>query len=46
VNKTASSATQLANCILLPVHSHTTAAPSCTNTNKNFPWHRVTNKLA
>jgi len=36
VNKTAASARQLAKCILLHTYSRTTAARSCTNTNKNF----------
>jgi len=38
VNKTATSARQLANCILLHAYSHTgtTAALSCASTNKNF----------
>jgi len=35
VNKTAASATQFAKCILLHAYSCTTAAPSCTRTNKN-----------
>jgi len=36
VNKTAASYAQLAKCILLHVYSYTTAAPSCSRTNKNF----------
>jgi len=36
VNKTASSATQLANCILLYAYSHTTSALSFASSNKNF----------
>jgi len=36
VNKTAASAAQLATCILLHAYARTTAAPSCTSTNKNF----------
>jgi len=36
VNKTAASAAQFTKCILLHSYSCTTAAPSCTITNKNF----------
>jgi len=44
VNKIAASAAQYAKFILLHTYSHTTAAPSCTSTNKNFiayltSWH-------
>jgi len=34
VNKTAASAAQFANCILLHAYSRTTAAPSCASTTK------------
>jgi len=36
MNKTAASAAQLANCILLHAYSHTTAAPSCASTKKKL----------
>jgi len=34
--KTATSAAQLAKCILLHASARTTVAPSCARTNKNF----------
>jgi len=36
VNKTAASAAQFTNCILLYAYSRTTAAPSYASTIKNF----------
>jgi len=36
VNKTVASAIQFANYLLLHAYVCTTAAPSCTSTNKNF----------
>jgi len=36
VNKTAASAAPLVKCILLYASAHTTVAPSCARTNKNF----------
>jgi len=36
VNKTATSAAQLAKCILLQASACTAVAPSCSRTNKNF----------
>jgi len=36
VKKTAASAALLTKCILLHAYSHTTAAPNCASTNKNF----------
>jgi len=36
VNKTATSATPLAECILLHSSARTTVAPSCARTDKNF----------
>jgi len=35
-NQTAVSAAQLAKCILLHASAHTTVAPSCERTSKNF----------
>jgi len=36
VNKTATTAAQLAKCILLHTYSRTTASFQCASTNKNF----------
>jgi len=44
VNKTAASAAQFANCILLHAYSHTIAAPSYASTNKK--WYSLFNQLA